>query len=158
MARTENDFQSELVKDCTLAGLHAFKASHKYMTGVADLYIRSPDHAAWVECKFLKLNDRSRRSTVKLTGPQSWFLLSEKKAGGTVAVVIGYVMDQAGQNPVHGLFVRKPKGGALIVIERSNLSSDHLCHIVKQRGQPWNVGRLIEAIASVNDPATTIDG
>lgn len=102
MATSENDFQKELCDAYNAAGGHAFKASNAYQVGVPDLSIQPYPHPAGkpldpfstphikMECKFIKVNQRTKGLTKKLSQPQADHLAKTINAGGIGVWVIGY--------------------------------------------------------------------
>lgn len=148
MATSETQFQTELIKDMTAHGMHAFKASHREKTGVADLWVRDPSIGLWVECKFMKVDKSFQTQKVSMTRPQWSFLKRELQAGGEAAKIIGYVRKTEGHDR-HGLLICDPTRQDTQVM-RAWLDDDkHVSHVIKHRGSAWPVGVIVDRIVQM---------
>lgn len=137
MAQNESQFQAELVKDAKAKGMHAFKASHRDMTGVADLYICGESGSFWCETKFFKPIERTfRQKTINTTPEQHRFLVDELQATGLAFWAVGYVLSREGTYDRHGLFLCSGQKSAVTVTKKW-MDLNHPGHIVKGRGSSW---------------------
>ncbi|MGI9491314.1 MAG: hypothetical protein ACR2QF_02695 [Geminicoccaceae bacterium] len=146
MATRETKFQSELVKDMKAKGMHAFKASHQYSTGVLDLYVRCKGVATWIECKFIKIDESFRTQKVSMTTPQFAFARRELEAGGNVAKIIGYTWSKRRGHDQHGLFLCSPEHQDTQVIRPWLEDEIHPSHVIKVRGFAWPVDVIMSRI------------
>ena len=137
MAQTENQLQTELVKDAKTQNHHAFKASHRDMTGVADLYLCGQQGSFWCEVKFFKPIERTfRQKTISTTPEQHRFLVDELDATGLAFWVVGYVMSRDGTHDRHGLFLCNGRK-TTVTVTKDWMLPKRPGHIIKHRGASW---------------------
>jgi hypothetical protein len=85
---TELSLQSDVVRAVNDAGGFAFKMSHKFKVGVADLFVKLPGlAAAFFEVKYCEALKTLDYVTVEPTPLQSKFLRDAKEAGMEVGLI-----------------------------------------------------------------------
>lgn len=84
----ELHYQSLVVKAVKLDGGFAFKSSNRFLAGVADLYVKLPNHpAAYWEVKLDAWPKKATTIKLDLTPLQKKFLHDNQAAGGSSGVI-----------------------------------------------------------------------
>lgn len=85
---TELSLQSDVVKAVNDAGGFAFKMSHKFKSGVVDLFVKLPGlPAAFFEVKYEKIGPLTQSIKVEPTPLQLKFLRDAQRSGMAVGVL-----------------------------------------------------------------------
>lgn len=132
---TELEVQHQLCRAAIGAGGYAFKASHRFLIGVLDLFVQMPGiDGVWIEVKMRKGAPVRGAAALGLTSHQKRFIMAIRRAGGRA----GWVM-AVETGP--GKFLLPCAAGV----------SETFCTagaLERGRGAPWPVSEIAWRIAS----------
>mgnify|MGYP001615272657 CR=1 FL=1 len=144
----ELKIQRQLIEAIQALGGYAYKASHRFMGGVADLDITLPDYRHWKwEIKYLPQVPSKGKVTVRLSPLQEQFIRDIHKAGGCAGWVC-VVRDPANKEGINywilmGVTERGP--------HTFDLNDRHQINVIwKNRGQPWPIPYIMSYMESAH--------
>lgn len=133
----ELQLQRELVKATVDAGGWGLKLSHRFLKGVADLYLMLPTYRPiWLEVKLVKYVPATRNHIdVTLTAHQSRFINAINRHGGTAGWLICLGAERDAYRMVIGC---RPVESI----------ATHGGFLHKDRGQPWPIREIVAGICA----------
>lgn len=135
----ELEAQSLFVRDANNQGGFARKISHRFVLGIADIYVKMPGaDAAWIECKLERMPVRRVALPLELTPHQRRFLKDNRAAGGVSLWL---------------LMVQTPKGMLGLCgddLDMTEIMVSDYNHLATLRGRgnsgPWPIEHLMRNI------------
>lgn len=127
----ETQLQGHLVTAAIEAGGFAAKISHRFIVGVADLWVQFPSLiGVWIEVKLIKGVPARGVAMVALTPHQRKYIRGVEAAGGRAGWLLG---------------VEVKPGRLLFACGRGVVSHTGLNDvIVRERGGPWPIREIVE--------------
>lgn len=133
----ELQLQRELLGDLD-DGSYGFKVSSRFLVGIPDLYIQSPNlPAVWLEIKFVRGLSSTNFTTVSLTPKQRAVLTRIQAAGGRSGWLLAVQLDRRGNYVL--------ACGTDPSVKRVRMSGDDI--LTRERGATWPIMSVIHRIA-----------
>lgn len=127
----ETQLQGHLVAATIEAGGFAVKVSHRFIIGVADLWVQFPGLiGVWIEVKLIKDIPARGVARVDLTPHQRKYIRGVEAAGGRAGWLLG---------------VETKPGRLLFACGRGVIGHTGLNDvIIRERGAPWPIRQIVE--------------
>ena len=137
MAVNELQFQSELIAAAVASGGHAVKLSHRYLSGVPDLWVKLPGlPGAMIEAKWIGASGYP-----VLTAPQREFLMADDAAGGVAGVVMAIKTGPTSWEA--GVFtMERIKGRGPLRMSPKVMGFDAML-VTRERGKLWPIEKMV---------------